>query len=35
LEIAAYVEVDSEQKAMTLEKYFKSGSGKAFLKKRL
>ena len=33
--IAAYVAVTSEAKAVELEKYFKSGSGKAVLKKHI
>lgn len=32
---AAYVAVNSEGKARELEKYFKSGSGKVILKKRI
>jgi putative endonuclease len=35
LEIAAYVAVESESQARDLEKYFKTGSGKAILKKRI
>jgi putative endonuclease len=35
LEIVSYVAVQTEQKARTLEKYFKTGSGKAILKKRI
>jgi len=34
-EIVAYVAVNSEFKARELEKYFKTGSGKAVLKKRI
>ncbi len=34
-EIEAYVAVNSETKARELEKYFKTGSGKAVLKKRI
>ena len=34
-EIEAYVAVKTEKKAKELEKYFKTGSGKAILKKRL
>jgi predicted GIY-YIG superfamily endonuclease len=34
-EIVAYVAVKSERKARELEKYFKTGSGKAILKKRI
>ena len=34
-EIAAYVAVKTETKARELEKYFKTGSGKAVLKKRI
>ncbi len=33
--IAAYIAVESEAKAKKLEKYFKTGSGKAILKKRI
>jgi putative endonuclease len=33
--LAAYVAVSSEMKAIKLEKYFKTGSGKAVLKKRI
>jgi len=33
--LEAYVAVDTEEKAMALEKYFKVGSGNAFLKKRI
>ena len=35
LELAAYVAVPTERKAHELEKYFKVGSGKAILKKRI
>ena len=35
LEIEAYVAVRTEMKARELEKYFKTGSGKAILKKRI
>ena len=35
LTLSAYVAVDTEQKARSLEAYFKSGSGKAILKKRI
>gem|GEM_PF-367201 len=35
LEILAYVAVKTERKARELEKYFKTGSGKAILKKRI
>ena len=34
LKIAAYIAVESERHARELEKYFKTGSGKAILKKR-
>ena len=34
-EVAAYVAVGTERKARELEKYFKTGSGKAILKKRI
>ena len=34
-EIAAYIAVKTEEKARKLEKYFKTGSGKAALKKRI
>ncbi|HEV8514973.1 MAG TPA: GIY-YIG nuclease family protein [Cyclobacteriaceae bacterium] len=34
-EIEAYVAVKTETKARELEKYFKTGSGKAVLKKRI
>jgi putative endonuclease len=34
-EIEAYVAVKTEEKARELEKYFKTGSGKAILKKRI
>lgn len=33
--LEAYVAVQNEEKARDLEKYFKAGSGNAFLKKRL
>jgi predicted GIY-YIG superfamily endonuclease len=33
--IEAYIAVKTEKKARDLEKYFKSGSGKAILKKRI
>ncbi len=33
--LSAYVAVTSEQKAKRLEKYFKTGSGKTILKKRI
>jgi predicted GIY-YIG superfamily endonuclease len=33
--LEAYVAVKTEEKARALEKYFKVGSGNAFLKKRL
>ncbi|MDO8550450.1 MAG: GIY-YIG nuclease family protein [Ignavibacteria bacterium] len=33
--LEAYVAVKTEQKARSLEKYFKTGSGKAILKKRI
>lgn len=35
LSLAAYVGVPSEKQARYLEKYFKSGSGNAILKKRI
>jgi hypothetical protein len=35
LKIAAYVAVETERKAKELEQYFKTGSGKAILKKRI
>ena len=35
LELVAYVAVNTEKKARELEKYFKTGSGKAVLKKRI
>lgn len=35
LELATYIALDSEKKARGLEKYFKTGSGKAILKKRI
>ena len=34
-EVVAYVAVTTEQKARALEKYFKTGSGNAVLKKRI
>ena len=34
-ELNAYVAVKTKQRAMELEKYFKTGSGKAVLKKRI
>lgn len=34
-ELEAYVAVKTKQKAIELEKYFKTGSGKAVLKKRI
>jgi len=34
-EVVAYVAVRTETKARELEKYFKTGSGKAVLKKRI
>jgi len=34
-EIEAFVAVKTEQKARELERYFKTGSGKAILKKRI
>ena len=34
-EIEAYVAVNSKYRALALEKYFKTGSGKAVLKKRI
>ncbi|HET6528723.1 MAG TPA: GIY-YIG nuclease family protein [Balneolaceae bacterium] len=34
-ELEAYVAVNSEDKARELEKYFKTGSGKAVLRKRI
>ena len=33
--IETYIAVDSESKARSIEKYFKTGSGKAILKKRI
>jgi len=33
--LSAYVAVESEKKARELEKYFKTGSGKAVLNKRI
>ncbi|MEK6565860.1 MAG: GIY-YIG nuclease family protein [Bacteroidota bacterium] len=35
LEINAFVAVKTERKARELEKYFKTGSGKAILKRRI
>ena len=35
LELAAYVAVKTEGRARELEKYFKTGSGKAILRKRI
>ncbi len=35
VELKSYIAVQSEENARQLEKYFKSGSGKAFAKKRL
>ena len=35
LEIVAYFAVRTERKARELERYFKTGSGKAILKKRI
>ena len=35
LEMVAYIAVRTEKKARELEKYFKTGSGKAVLKKRI
>jgi putative endonuclease len=35
LQIVAYVAVQTEEKARKLERYFKTGSGKAILKKRI
>jgi predicted GIY-YIG superfamily endonuclease len=35
LEIVAYIAVKTEKRARELEKYFKTGSGKAILKKRI
>jgi predicted GIY-YIG superfamily endonuclease len=35
LEMVAYVAVPTNKKARELEKYFKTGSGKAILKKRI
>ncbi len=35
LTLVTYVAVTSKEKAIRLEKYFKSGSGKTILKKRL
>lgn len=35
LRIVAYVAVESENRARELERYFKTGSGRAILKKRI
>ena len=35
LKLTAFIGVETEQKARDLEKYFKTGSGKAVLKKRI
>jgi len=35
LDLAGYIAVKERKKARELEKYFKGGSGKAFLKKRI
>jgi len=35
LQLAVYIAVNSERKARSLEKYFKTGSGKVILKKRI
>ena len=35
LTLSAYVAVTTEEKAKNLEKYFKTGSGKTILKKRI
>ncbi|MBI3005558.1 MAG: GIY-YIG nuclease family protein [Ignavibacteriales bacterium] len=35
LEINAYIAVKTEKRARELERYFKTGSGKAILKKRI
>lgn len=35
LELVAYIAVGSQTKALELETYFKKGSGKAILKKRI
>jgi putative endonuclease len=35
VKLRCYIGVETEQNARTLEQYFKSGSGKAFAKKRL
>jgi len=35
LEVITYIAVDTEARARKLEKYFKTGSGKAILKKRI
>ena len=34
-DLAAYVAVSSKSKAAALEKYFKTGSGRAFMNKRI
>ncbi len=34
-ELEAYIAVKTEKKARAIEKYFKTGSGKAILKKRI
>ena len=34
-ELKAYIAVETEQKARELEEYFKTGSGRAVLKKRI
>jgi hypothetical protein len=33
--LKGYLAVDSKKKAIKLERYFKGGSGKAFLKKKV
>ena len=35
LKISAFIGLETERKARELEKYFKTGSGKAILKKRI
>ena len=35
LQLVAYIAVSSKEKAYALEKYFKTGSGKAILNKRI
>jgi len=35
LTLGTYIAVSNRQKALSLEKYFKSGSGKTILKKRI